>query len=57
MNMKAALIQMDSKFAEIDQNITTAERLIDEAAQHEANIILLPEYWSTAFFPATRDYK
>lgn len=55
--MKAALIQMDSKFAEIDRNITTAERLIDEAAQQEADIILLPEYWSTAFFPATRDYK
>ena len=22
-----------------------------------ADVILLPEYWSTAFFPATRDYK
>ena len=55
--MKTALIQMDSKFAEIDENIATAERLIDEASQRGAEFILLPEYWSTAFFPATRDYK
>ena len=55
--MKTALIQMDSKFGEIEHNIKTAERLIDEAAERGAQIILLPEYWSTAFFPATRDYK
>ena len=55
--MKTALIQMDSKFAEIDENIKTASRLIDDAAKQGAKIILLPEYWSTAFFPATRDYK
>ena len=54
--MKTALIQMDSKFGEIDRNIVTAERLIDDAAADGAEIILLPEYWSTAFFPATRDY-
>ena len=55
--MKTALIQMDSKFSEIDENIKTASRLIDDAAKQGAKIILLPEYWSTAFFPATRDYK
>ena len=54
--MKTALIQMDSKFGEIERNIATAERLIDEAVTEGAQIILLPEYWSTAFFPATRDY-
>ena len=48
---------MDSKFAEIQTNIATAERLINQAAQEGAQMILLPEYWSTAFFPATRDYK
>ena len=30
--------------------------MIDDAAAQGAEIILLPEYWSTAFFPATRDY-
>ena len=54
--MKAALIQMDSKLGEIARNISIAEGLIDEAAERGADMILLPEYWSTAFFPATRDY-
>ena len=30
--MKTALIQMDSKFGEIERNIATAERMIDDAA-------------------------
>ena len=54
--MRSALIQMDSKFGEIEHNIATAERLIDDAVAGGAEVILLPEYWSTAFFPATRDY-
>jgi N-carbamoylputrescine amidase len=55
--MKLALIQMESKVGDVDNNISTATRLIDEAAAAGANIILLPEYWSTGFFPASRDYK
>lgn len=55
--MKLALIQMDSKMGEVDHNIATALRLIDEAAQAGAAFILLPEYWSTGFFPGSRDYS
>jgi len=55
--MKLALIQMESKVGDIDNNVSTAIRLIDEAASARANMILLPEYWSTGFFPASRDYK
>ena len=55
--MKLALIQMESKVGDVNNNISTATRLIDEAAAAGANIILLPEYWSTGFFPASRDYK
>ena len=55
--MKLALIQMESKVGDIDNNVSTATRLIDEAADAGSKIILLPEYWSTGFFPASRDYK
>ena len=55
--MKLALIQMESKVGEIYRNVETALRLIDTAAKEGADFILLPEYWSTGFFPGLRDYK
>jgi len=55
--MKVALIQMASKVSEIAANVSIAERLIDQAAAEGAEIVLLPEYWSTGFFPASRDYS
>ncbi len=55
--MKLALIQMESKIWQIDRNIATALRLIDIAAEQGSEIVLLPEYWSTGFFPGMRDYK
>ena len=55
--MKVALIQMESKVGEIAANVSIAERLIDQAAAAGAEVVLLPEYWSTGFFPASRDYS
>lgn len=55
--MRLALIQMDSKVGEIDRNVDTAMGMINQAASDGASMILLPEYWSTGFFPGLRDYK
>ena len=55
--MKLALIQMESKVGEIEANIATAARMIDDAVRENAEFVLLPEYWSTGFFPAQRKYK
>ena len=54
--MKLALIQMESTVGDIDNNVSTATRLIDDAADAGSKIILLPEYWSTGFFPASGEY-
>ena len=55
--MKVALIQMESKVGAIVENVATGMRLIDRAAVQGADVALLPEYWSTGFFPASRDYQ
>ena len=55
--MKVALIQMASSVGEVASNVSIAERLIDQAAAEGAEVVLLPEYWSTGFFPASRDYS
>ena len=55
--MQVGVIQMESVVGEIAHNVETAQRLIDYAVEGGATIALLPEYWSTGFFPASRDYK
>ena len=55
--MRLGLIQMDSKVGEIDRNVSAAMGMIDQAAGDGSTMILLPEYWSTGFFPGLRDYK
>ncbi len=47
---------MESVVGEVERNIETAARLVDIAAADGAKVTLLPEYWSTGFFPASRDY-
>ena len=55
--MKLALVQMESVMGEVSRNIDAALRLLDQAAASGAEVALLPEYWSTGFFPASRDYR
>lgn len=55
--MKIALIQMQSLVGEIDRNTKVAVEFIDKAANKGADLIVLPEYWSTGSFPLLRDYS
>ena len=48
---KVACLQMDVKLACPEENFSHAERLIDEAAKSEPDVIVLPETWNTGFFP------
>jgi len=43
-SIKIAAVQMVSTPV-VEQNFATAERLIREAAEHGAQLVLLPEYW------------
>lgn len=45
--MKVTLLQTDIRWAQPDENIREAQRLID--AQPGANLYVLPEMWSTGF--------
>ena len=55
--MKLAIIQMESVLDEVQRNVESALSLLEQAAAQGAEVALLPEYWSTGFFPATRDYR
>ena len=47
--MKISIAQFKSELGKIDENFSTAARLI-EVAQN-ADVILLPELWSTGYYP------
>lgn len=47
--MKISIAQFKSELGNVEKNFSTAERLI-EAAQ-DSDIILLPELWSTGYYP------
>ncbi len=55
--MKLALIQMESTIGGLDQNIARALGFIDEAAGEDAQLLVLPEFWSTGYFPLAVDYS
>lgn len=55
--MKLALIQMESAIGGLDENIAGATRFIDEAAGEGSDLIVLPEFWSTGYFPLAVDYS
>ena len=47
--MKISIAQFKSKLGALDENFSTAERLIEAARNSDA--ILLPELWSTGYYP------
>lgn len=47
--MKVGVIQMDVRFAKVEENFKNAERLIRQAAKKGAEIAVLPELWNTGF--------
>ena len=55
--MRLSLIQMNSKVGDIESNVTHAGALIDEAAGSNPDLIVLPEFWSTGYFPLSIDYS
>jgi len=54
--MKLALVQMESRMGEIEPNVAAACTYIDQAAEGGADCIVLPEFFSTGYFPVYRDY-
>ncbi len=55
--MKLALIQMESTIGGLDENVDRASSFIDEAAGEGAQLLVLPEFWSTGYFPLAVDYS
>jgi len=55
--MRISLIQMNSKERDRDFNVEKACRRIQEAIQDHPDIIVLPEFFNTEYFPQYRDYK
>ena len=47
--MRISIAQFKSKLGALDENFSTAERLIEAARNSDA--ILLPELWSTGYYP------
>jgi len=47
--MKISIAQFKSKLGALDENFSTAERLIE--ASRNSDAILLPELWSTGYYP------
>ena len=55
--MKLALIQMESTIGGLEKNVDRASSFIDEAAGDGAQLVVLPEFWSTGYFPLAVDYS
>lgn len=55
--LKLCAIQMNSRVNGRDANVAKACRLIDEAMAERPELILLPEFFNTEYFPQYRDYK
>ena len=47
--MKISIVQFKSELGAIEANFATAARLIEAA--HSSDVILLPELWSTGYYP------
>lgn len=47
--MKAAAVHFETIFADVNQNLTNAERLVREAAENQSDIVILPEFFTTGF--------
>lgn len=55
--MKISIIQINSKENDRDYNVEKARKWISRAARTKPNIIVLPEFFNTEYFPQYRDYK
>lgn len=49
--MKIACVQMDMVLADVERNYASATALVRKAAAAGADTIVLPETWSTGFYP------
>ncbi len=55
--MRIAIIQMNSRAAARDENVARACAYIDQAAGEQAELLVLPEFFNTEYFPQYRDYR
>ena len=55
--MKISIIQINSKENDRDSNVEKAKKWIAKAARARPDIIVLPEFFNTEYFPQYRDYK
>jgi len=55
--MRLTLIQMNSRTASRDENVERACAFVDEAARQNPDIVVLPEFFNTEYFPQYRDYR
>ncbi|MBQ8359871.1 MAG: carbon-nitrogen family hydrolase [Oscillospiraceae bacterium] len=49
--MKITCIQMDMLFGEPEKNYAHGKELIEQAMREQPDVIVLPETWTTGFFP------
>ena len=49
--MKVTCIQLDMQFCQLERNYQQAKDLIAKAMEENPDVIVLPETWSTGFFP------
>lgn len=50
--MKISIIQMDMEFQNNEKNYIKAKKLIKKSLEENPDVIILPETWSTGFFPS-----
>ena len=53
---RAAAVQMDARAGEVDANLNHAGKLIEEAAEQGAQLVVLPELFSTGYEYSDRVY-
>jgi N-carbamoylputrescine amidase len=54
--LRLALAQMNSVVADKDANVARAVAVIHDAAEKGADVVVLPEFFNTEYFPQYRDY-
>lgn len=54
--LKLGMIQMTSAVGDRDGNVAKAERLIDQAVDEGAELVVLPEFFNTEYFAQYWDY-
>jgi predicted amidohydrolase len=55
--MRIALIQMNSRTAARDENVSRACEFIAQAALTRPDVVVLPEFFNNEYFPQYRDYR